>query len=185
MIGYKKAPDWIHSSRSVLFLINAVGTPVGEGVLGGGNEVELDVDEVLRFFLLESQGHDAALSVGDLCYLHRGPSGLHDSEIACGGTAEVDGEATRVGASVGDLDDDGLAVAHVGHAQPCAQGIAPMGAGEAVLVIDVTVGHAPAVELVVVVRCHTPFRPQSQAEACEQTTGYCPDDYSCVSHYFT
>lgn len=152
--------------------------------MGGWNEIEFDVDEVLGFFLLESQGHDAALSVGDLCYLHRGPSGLHDSEIACGGTAEVDGEATGVGASVGDLDDDGLAVAHVGHAQPCAQGIAPMGAGEAVLVIDVAVGHAPAVELVVVVRGYATFSSQANTKARKQSKEYCPEYNSRAFHAF-
>ena len=66
-------------------------------------------------------------------HLHDGYALRKDAELPCSAIGEVDNASASVRTAVGDTHDDLFAVALVGDAQQCAEGIGAVGAGEAVV----------------------------------------------------
>lgn len=65
---------------------------------------------------------------------HDGYALRKNAEIPCSAVGEVDDASASVRTAIGDTHDDLLAVALVGDAQQCAEGIGAVGAGETVVV---------------------------------------------------
>ena len=64
---------------------------------------------------------------------HDGYALRKDAELPCCAIREVDDASASVRTAIGDTHDDLFAVALVGDAQQCAEGIGAMGAGETVV----------------------------------------------------
>lgn len=64
---------------------------------------------------------------------HDGYALRKDAELPCSAIREVDDASASVRTAVGDTHDDLFAVALVGDAQQCAEGIGAVGAGETVV----------------------------------------------------
>lgn len=64
---------------------------------------------------------------------HDGDALRKNAELPCSAVGEVDDASASVRTAIGDAHDNLLAVALVGDAQQCAEGIGAMGAGETVV----------------------------------------------------
>lgn len=64
---------------------------------------------------------------------HDGYALRKNAELPCSAVGEVDDASASVRTAIGDAHDDLLAVALVGDAQQCAEGIGAVGAGETVV----------------------------------------------------
>lgn len=64
---------------------------------------------------------------------HDGYALRKNAEILCSAVGEVDDASASVRTAVGDTHNDLFAVAFVGDAQQCAEGIGAVGAGETVV----------------------------------------------------
>ena len=86
--------------------------------------------ELGKGFLLELEWYFGGMHALHLyyCYTLR-----KDAELPRSAIREVDDASASVRTAIGDAHDDLLAVALVGDAQQCAEGIGAMGAGEAVV----------------------------------------------------
>ena len=66
-------------------------------------------------------------------HLHDGYALRQNAELPCSAIREVDDASASVRTAVGDAHEDLFAVALVGYAQQCAEGIGAVGAGETVV----------------------------------------------------
>ena len=64
---------------------------------------------------------------------HDGYALRKNAELPCSAVGEVDDASASVRTAIGDAHDDLLAVALIGDAQQCAEGIGAVGAGETVV----------------------------------------------------
>lgn len=93
---------------------------------------------VLRHFKVELRkcfllGLEWYLGSMHALHPHDGYALRKDAELPCSAIGEVDDASASVRTAIGDTHDDLLAVALVGDAQQCAEGIGAMGAGETVV----------------------------------------------------
>lgn len=111
-------------SSLLIFIIEMEHAVFGQGVLSHF-KVELG-----KGFLL---GLEWYLGGMHALHPHDGYALRKNAEIPCSAVGEVDDASASVRTAVGDTHNDLFAVAFVGDAQQCAEGIGAVGAGETVV----------------------------------------------------